>query len=504
MSPGNQGNTAHAATGTAADLLTSIWTALDGDPAQVDRVEFTGSRGLKSAFPVSDLAAASFGAAGLALATLTHQISSPGDPPARVRVDRELASGWFYLPIGPSIPINSVPHGAAPGAQPWMTEFRTADDRWLRVQMVFPRLRRRVIEALRAQETAESVAAAIQLLKAEEAEQMLIDAGAAVAVSRSLQEWRDHPQGRAVAAEPIVAIEERGEPRRRWTPTPGRPLAGLKVLDLTRVVAGPMATRFLAACGAEVLRLEAPGSDESDTVLAAGTDLVLGKRWAYLDIGSAEGRARFLDLLADADVLVHGYRPGAIDRLVSPAERQAAQPGLVEVAFNAYGWTGPWAQRRGFDSLVQYSSGLADETQRWALEDPDSRVPINALGKLVPADRPRHLPVEAIDFATGYQVAAAAIAGLTRLLKTGRGSVSRLSLARTAALLADAGRNAGEPELTLPLTGPVEDRVYTTPHGPVRRLRFPVDVAGAPLFWERPYEPVGSSAPRWTTTAGSP
>lgn len=484
-------------TGIGVELLTSIWTALGGDPADVDRVSFTGERGLKSAFPVSDLAAASFGAAGLALAALADHASPAGDVPARVRVDRELATGWFYLPIGPSIPVNPVPHGATPGAQPWMTEFPTADDRWLRVQMVFPRLRRRVVEALGAQETAESVAAAIRLLKAEEAEQMLIDAGAAVAVSRSLHEWRDHPQGRAVAAEPIVAIEERGEPRRRWAPTLGRPLAGVKVLDLTRVVAGPIATRFLAACGAEVLRLEAPGSDESNTVLAEGTDLVLGKRWAYLDIASSKGRARFLELLAEADVLVHGYRPGAIDSLVSPAEREAAQPGLVEVVFNAYGWTGPWAQRRGFDSLVQYSSGLADETQRWALEDPDSRVPINALGTFVAADRPRHLPVEAIDFATGYQVAAAAIAGLSRLLKAGRGSVSRLSLARTAALLADAGRNPGEPELTLPLTGPLEDRTYTTPHGPVRRLRFPVDVDGAPLFWERPYEPVGSSAPCW-------
>jgi crotonobetainyl-CoA:carnitine CoA-transferase CaiB-like acyl-CoA transferase len=274
-----------------------------------------------------------------------------------------------------------------------------------------------------------------------------------------LREWRAHPQGRAVAAEPIVAVEEGGAPRRYWRPTPGRPLAGLRVLDLTRVIAGPMATRFLAACGAEVLRLDAPGSDESVMEFGAGTDLVLGKRWAYLDLASAAGRARFLELLADADVLVHGYRPGAIDRLVSPETRAAAQPGLVEVEFNAYGWTGPWSRRRGFDSLVQYSSGLADETTRWALDDPVNRVPINALGKLVPADRPRHLPVEAIDFSTGYQVAAAALAGLVRLVTTGRGSVSRLSLARTAALLASVGRPAEE----------------------------------------RPYEPVGSSLPRWTT-----
>jgi crotonobetainyl-CoA:carnitine CoA-transferase CaiB-like acyl-CoA transferase len=248
-----------------------------------------------------------------------------------------------------------------------------------------------------------------------------------------------------------------------------------------------------------VLRLDAPGSDESIMELGQGTDMVLGKRWAYLDLASAAGRVRFLELLADTDVLVHGYRPGAIDRLVPRDERAAVQPGLVEVEFNAYGWTGPWARRSGFDSLVQYSSGLADETTRWALADPEHRVPINALGKLVSADRPRHLPVEALDFSTGYQVAAAALVGLVRLVTTGRGSHSRLSLARTAALLADEGRADEEPELHLPLSGPLEEPIYATPHGPVRRLRFPVEVDGAPLFWEHPYEPVGSSSPRWTT-----
>jgi crotonobetainyl-CoA:carnitine CoA-transferase CaiB-like acyl-CoA transferase len=259
-----------------------------------------------------------------------------------------------------------------------------------------------------------------------------------------------------------------------------------------------MGTRFLAACGAEVLRLEAPGSDEGVTGFGRGTDVMLGKRWAVLDLHTSNGRQRFARLLGDADVLVHSYRPGAIDSVMPPEERQSIQPGLVEVAMNAYGWTGPWRHRRGFDTLVQFSTGLADETTRWALEDPASRTPINALGKQVSADRPRHLPVEALDFSTGYQVAAAAISGLTRLVNTGRGSVSRLSLARTAALLADAARAEEEPPIVLPLHEPTEDRVYATPHGPARRLRFPVEVADNPLFWERPYEAVGSSTATWT------
>jgi crotonobetainyl-CoA:carnitine CoA-transferase CaiB-like acyl-CoA transferase len=272
------------------------------------------------------------------------------------------------------------------------------------------------------------------------------------------------------------------------------------VLDLTRVVAGPIGTRFLAACGAEVLRIDAPGSDESTGLARAGSDIGLGKRWAFLDLRTTHGRDQFLRLLSGADVLVHGYRPGALDGLrLGPEVRADARPGLVEVTFDAYGWTGPWKDRRGFDTLVQYSTGLANETTAWALEDPAARTPINALGRPVSADRPRHLPVEALDFATGYQVAAAAIRGLTHRLRTGQGSVSRLSLARTAALLIAGGRAAEEPLLELPVDGPFEDRIHSSGVGPVKRLRFPVHIDGNPLFWDRPFEAAGSSSPTWST-----
>src|SRR5262249_35685809 len=152
-------------------------------------------------------------------------------------------------------------------------------------------------------------------------------------------------------------------------------------LDLTRVVAGPSATRFLAACGAEVLRLDLPGSDESSGAQRTGPDWMMGKRWAFLDLRNPEEKAQFLRLLAEADILVHGYRPGGIDELVSPEERLQTKPDLVEVVLNAYGWTGPWRMRRGFDSIVQYSSGIAKEAQDWALEDPDRRLPLTVMGK---------------------------------------------------------------------------------------------------------------------------
>ncbi|WP_308117623.1 CoA transferase [Streptomyces anatolicus] len=145
-------------------------------------------------------------------------------------------------------------------------------------------------------------------------------------------------------------------------------------------------------------------------------------------------------LLSTADVLVHGYRPGGLDSLVALHVRAAVRPGLVAVTLNPYGWTGPWKDRRGFDTLVQFSTGLADATTAGARAAPEHRTPINAPGALVVADRPRHLPVEALDFATGYMMAAAAIRALPHRVATGPGSVSRLSLARTAPHRGDADR----------------------------------------------------------------
>lgn len=159
-----------------------------------------------------------------------------------------------------------------------------------------------------------------------------------------------------------------------------------------------MGTRWLAALGAEVLRIERPGSDEAISHGGRGAEMVLGKRWAFLDIKTPEGLEQFKRLLAEADVFVHGYRPGAIDAIISEEERRVIKPDLVEVAVRAYGWTGPWALRRGFDTVVQFSVGLANETQRWALEDPETRVPISVNGLMVDASRPRHTTVEGLDF----------------------------------------------------------------------------------------------------------
>lgn len=481
---------------TARSLLSQIWESAGGDRERLELVAFSGAQALPSPFAVSDLAAATIGAAGLALSELAELA---GDVGCSVHVDRTLASGWFDIPVAPGRPL--TPPQPRP-QNPWLTEFETADGRWLRVQAMFPGLRKRLVDGLGTNENLDEVSAEIRRHTGEELERHLVDACAAVAINRTFEEWQVHPQGAAVGAEPPISVVRGTSGSDTWTPTQGRLLAGIRVLDLSRVFAGPTATRFLAACGAEVLRLEAPGSDESVGLLGDGNELGLGKRWAFLDLKTEPGRERFLELLAEADVLVHGYRPGWLDDLgLGDEVRAATRPGLVDIGLNAYGWTGPWRMRRGFDSLVQFSTGLADATTAWARADPAKRTPLAVVGGFVDASRPRHLPVEALDFGTGYQIATAAIRGLTVRASTGRGSTSRLSLARTAALIAGTRADPHEPRLALPVPGPLEERVYSSGQGPVRRLAFPVEVARNPLFWERPYELAGAARPVWSTPA---
>jgi hypothetical protein len=367
-----------------------------------------------------------------------------------------------------------------------MSEFLTADDRWIRLRGGYPHLRDANLAVLGTNDDPAAMSSAIRKWNSDELEQAIIDGGGTAGVGRTLEEWAGHPAGKAVAGEPLTDVTERDDGPNRWSPTPGRPLAGIRVLDLTRVIAGPMATRFLAGYGAEVLRIDPPGYEEADG--SSGGDLVLGKRCARLDLKDREGREQFLELLAGADVLVHGYRPGALAHLGLDADvRAAARPGLVEVMHDAYGWSGPWADRRGFDSTVQMSTGIMLETMRWAK-----------------VDEPRaefEQPV-ILDHCTGYLIAAAAIRGITKRLVRGQGSLSRLALARTANLLTSAGTPPEEAILELPLNGPFEDRVYTTVTGPVHRLQFPVDIEGTPFFWERPGDPYGTATPRWVTSFG--
>jgi len=453
----------------ARSFLDEFLSALDGPPRLPD-VALSGGGSLPSVFAVSDLAQASVGAAGAACAALvgTGRTTVPG-----VTVDRDLASAWFGFSIRPDGWELASPWDAVAG------DYATSDG-WIKLHTNAPHHRAAALTVLGVPGEREAVTRAVAGWTSDELESAVVGAGGAAAALRAAAEWDAHPQGRAVAAEPLVHREPTSAAPRSTPPAPriDRPLDGVRVLDLTRVLAGPVATRLLAGWGAEVLRIDPPGWDEPGVV----PEVTLGKRCARLDLTVPESRDRFLELLAGADVLVHGYRSDALEGLGLGAELRAdVRPGLVDVSLDAYGWAGPWVTRRGFDSLVQMSSGIA-------------HAGMAASG----ADQPVPLPVQALDHATGYLLAACALTGLARRRSEGTGSRWRTSLARVSRLLVDGGIAEGPDgpgiDPAPPAPGGAMER---TPWGDARRLPAPVVVDGAPLRWSRPAGHLGSSAPEW-------
>ncbi|WP_206020249.1 CoA transferase [Rhodovarius crocodyli] len=439
------------------DLLDKAWRALDLPGDALSRLSVTGDARWPSCFAVTPMALASIGAACLAVSELA------GGP--RVTLDSRLASLWFNWTL--------VPEGwTLPSAWDAVAGDYKAADGWIRLHTNAPHHRAAAVAVLGCADTRDAVTAAVAGWSAGALEQAVVAAGGCAAVMHSPEAWRDHAQGRAVRAEPIFAIRPGTLAQTTWQPTPGRPLAGLRVLDLTRVLAGPVGTRFLAGYGADVLRIDPPGWDEPGVV----PEVTLGKRCARLDLRDPAHRARFEALLSRADVLVHGYRPGALEGLgYGEAERQALRPGLIDVSHSAYGHTGPWRGRRGFDSLVQMSCGIAAAGMRWKA-----------------ADKPTPLPVQALDHATGYLVAAAVVRGLIARQRTGMGSITRLSLARTAQWLMD---HPATPE-TAPMPGLAEadlaPGIEHTAWGPARRARPPAVIEGAPMSWPLPAGELGA------------
>jgi hypothetical protein len=448
---------------TCAGFLGEIQQALGAPPQDV---AVTGSGDLPSVFAVSDLAAASIAAAGAGVAALIA--ARHGAAPA-VEVDRRLASLWFAWSLRPQ--GWAVP----PPWDPVAGDYRAADG-FIRLHTNAPHHRDVALKVLGCPADKSAVSAAVKVWPAEALESAVVEAGGCAAAMHSAVEWAAHPQGEAVAVEPLVALTATAGDPPAWPLRRERPLAGLRILDLTRVLAGPVATRFLAGFGAEVLRIDPPWWDEPGVV----PDVTVGKRCARLDLREPQGRATLERLLAAADVLVHGYRSDALARLgLDAARRQEIRPGLVDVSLDAYGFTGPWRSRRGFDSLVQMSCGIAEAGMR--LQD---------------RDRPTPLPVQALDHATGYLLAAAVLRGLARRLDTGAGCVARTSLARVAALLMSRPAAAAAP-LAPESADDLADAIEATAWGPARRLKPPLIVEGAPFAFDRPAGPLGASPPAW-------
>lgn len=438
--------------------------ALRGDACPLPALNFTGAGALNSFYPVTEFATASFAAASMALQLLRDKTETP------VTIDSRLASLWFS---SSHRPINRVP------AALW-DEFAgdyPAADGWIRLHTNAAHHRLAMENVLSASSSKKQLAARVATWRKEELEEAIVLAGGCAAAMRSHVEWLAHPQGSAVGKDPLFLHRAMAvAPPLKWQPPSSRPLLGIKILDLTRIIAGPVATRFLAGLGACVLRLDPPGWEEP----TLAEEVTLGKRCARVDLKTPAGRELFQALLADADVIVHGYRADALEALGFDAQRrQQLSPGLVDVSLNAWGWSGPWRNRRGFDSLVQMACGIAARGQQWQQ-----------------TNRPVPLPVQALDHAAGYLLAAAVLEGLRQRRDQQTGYYARLSLARVAALLMQHQSSQHEP------LQPV-DRHDQQPlmewsrFGLGQRLKFPLLIPGMPVAWSLPPRPLGSDEARW-------
>ncbi|MEO6922169.1 MAG: CoA transferase [Collimonas sp.] len=402
----------------AHKLIDTIWHTAGRDQDALQRLFFSNlATQLPSVFPVGALASATIGAQALAAAEFWHL---RGGRQQTVSVDQHHALAIFrserYLLID-----------GKPPADPWSPiagYYQAGDGRWIQLHTNFPHHRDGVLRVLQCADNRAAVAAAIAGWNAAELDARLAEEGMCVALIRSPEEWRAHPQAAAIAALPLFEIEHVKEaPAELPRATPQRPLSGMRVLDLSRVIAAPVAGRTLAQHGAEVLAISAAHLPNIPTLVI---DNGRGKRAAQLDLRSEAGRARLRELIRDADVLLHAYRPGALEAYgFSSDALQALRPGLIEVCLCAYGHTGPWAGRRGFDSLVQSATGIAWEE-----------------GQAAGSDKPGKLPCQALDHATGYLAAFGAISALHRRAVEGGGWRVRVSLAQTGRWLQSMPRLA--------------------------------------------------------------
>ncbi|RVW03723.1 hypothetical protein EF834_09305 [Rhodococcus spongiicola] len=305
--------------------------------------------------------------------------------------------------------------------------FPTADG-WVRTHANYPHHRRRILGAVGLPEDTDRDRFATRLarMSASEVEDLAADVGAIAVRVRTESEWAASGPGVAAASDDLVSVQVRSDHGPLRMPAGDAPLAGVRVLDLTRVVAGPVASRSLALLGADVLRIDPPQMPEIEWQHRESGQ---GKRSALIDLRASDGLAQFRTLLADADILVTGYRPGALEALVGTPG--SVKPGLIHGRVSAWGRSGPWADRRGFDSIVQAASGIA------MIEGSDGR--------------PGALPAQALDHASGYLLASGVIDALVEARADGAGRDVRVSLARTAAwLLERPNRRASARPALLP------------------------------------------------------
>lgn len=458
---------------SASAILAPVWRDLGLDPGALARLRADGDAPVYPAHhDVAGLAQATI--AGVALAASEVWRAATGAAPP-VRVDRRHAALEFR-----SERVFEV-DGQPPAAlwDPLAGAYRCGDGAWLRVHTNFAHHRRALCQVLDCAETPAAVTAALAKRPANAVEAAAAAAGAIAAMMRPPEVWRAGAQGQALAAIPLISVEPLGPAPKTPVRAAARPLDGLKVLDLTRVIAGPVCGRVLAAHGADVLAISAP---HLPSMAELAIDVGRGKRSAHLDLRDAAQCRRLAALIGDADIFVQGYRPGGLTaRGFGPAAVAALKPGIIYVSLSAYGHTGPWADRRGFDSIAQTAVGL-------------NHSEAEAAGLV---DQPKVLPAQALDHGSGYLMALGALAAVLKRAQEGGSWHVRVALARTGQWLQDLPKVTGGPATAEP--GRPDDLLEETAsgYGQLRALRHAGVIEGLAPTWTRPSVPLGHDRPMW-------
>jgi crotonobetainyl-CoA:carnitine CoA-transferase CaiB-like acyl-CoA transferase len=358
--------------------------------------------------------------------------------------------------------------------------YKTRDHRFVRLHTNSPHHRDAVCKLLNCRPERDQVQAALTQRDGEAFETAAYASGCVVALMRSHDEWAASHQARAIATLPLVEIERIGEADPKPWPAGDRPLAGLRVLDLSRVIAGPVAGRTLAAHGADVMLISSP---DLPAIPWLTIDTGRGKFSSFVDLKTGQGREVLRGLLAEADIFSQGYRPRSLAALgFSPSDAARLSPGIVHASLSAYGRAGPWAERRGFDSLVQCATGFN-----------------HAEGQAAGVDGPKELPAQMLDHATGYLMAFGAMMARARQSREGGSWHVQVSLARTGRWLWDLGRIAdglAAEDLRSDAVIPFVEEAASG-FGPLRSIRHAALLSRTRASWSRPAMPLGSHPPQW-------
>jgi len=368
-----------------------------------------------------------------------------------------------------------------------MGMYSARDGRWSYLHCNFPNHRAAAMKVLNVPEERSAVAKAVSNWDALELEEAIIAAGGAGGMVRSAAEWAQHPQGRAIASLPLMEIVKIGESSPEALPDGERPLSNVRVLDLTRVLAGPTCARTLAENGADVMKVSAP---HLPFIPYQEYDTGHGKLSTHLDLRDAKQHGKLLDLGRDCDIFSQGYRPGSLaNRGLSPDKLAQLRPGIICVSLCAFGHEGPWASRRGFDTAVQAVSGIAARQ-----------------GELFPEHGagPQFYPVSAIDYLTGYLMAFGAMVALRKRAHEGGSWLVRLSLAQVGRWLQQQGElSKSDIADVAPEFDQADLERWTmssdTPMGRLTHLAPVVQFSETPARWARPSVPLGHSDPVWPT-----